>query len=334
MSQLNRIQYILRKYLKGESNSKELKDAIDFFSNPANDLQVRPELFKWWNRDEESENDLQKLNDADEVLNKIHHRINLEAGNDTKSGIKKIFLNVIKFAAVLLIGLIAGILTNSINPEEPSYYTFTAPEGSISQMLLPDSSIVYLNSGSELKYVTEKNLRTALLSGEAWFDISENKEKPFIVQTSQYDIRVTGTKFNVKAYPADEAFATTLEKGSVQILSLNNIVLEQPETLTPGQQFVFNKTDGSVAVKKVNTKMYTAWKNNELIFIRMKLKELIVLLERKYGVDIEFADNVIPDYHYDGTIKNETILEVLDLLQETLPIGYTIDEQRIVIYKN
>ena len=142
-------------------------------------------------------------------------------------------------------------------------------------MLLPDSSIVYLNSGSELKYVTEKNLRTALLSGEAWFDISENKEKPFIVQTSQYDIRVTGTKFNVKAYPADEAFATTLEKGSVQILSLNNIVLEQPETLTPGQQFVFNKTDGSVAVKKVNTKMYTAWKNNELIFIRMKLKELI-----------------------------------------------------------
>ena len=65
-------------------------------------------------------------------------------------------------------------------------------------------------------------------------------------------------------------------------------------------------------IKTVKTHLYTSWKENKLIFINMNLKELIVLLERKFGVDIEVADNIVLDYHYDGTIKNETILEVLD----------------------
>ena len=79
--------------------------------------------------------------------------------------------------------------------------------------------------------------------------------------------------------------------------------------------------------------MFTAWKDNKLIFINMNLKELIVVLERKYGVDIEITDNIILDYHYDGAIKNETILEVLDLLKETLPINYKIEDQSILITK-
>jgi len=332
MSQLNRIQNILRKYLQGESNERELNEAINFFSDPSNDLQLRPELFQWWNKEEASQNETRKINDPDEVLNKIHHRINLEPGTSSEANPKKPFLNIIKFAAILILGFLTGILINELPSEKLTYYTFTSPKGSISQMLLPDSSVVFLNSGSELKYADGKKNRTALLTGEAWFDISKNDKKPFIVQTSQYNIRVTGTKFNVKAYPADEIFATTLEEGSVQIIP--SVKKMNTESLLPGQQFTGNQTEGSFAVKQVNTKMYTAWKNNELIFIKMKLKELIVLLERKYGVDIEFKDAVIPDYHYDGTIKNETILEVLDLLQETLPIGYTIEDQRIIIFKN
>ncbi len=332
MNQLNRIQNILKKYLKGESNERELNEAINLFSDPVNDLQLRPELFKWWNNEEASEDETRKINDPDEVLNKIHHRINLEAGSSSVLSSEKLFPNIIKFAAILIFGFFTGILINKLSSEKLSYYTFTSPKGSISQMLLPDSSVVFLNSGSELKYADGKKNRTALLNGEAWFDISKNDKKPFIVQTPHYNIRVTGTKFNVKAYPGDEIFATTLEEGSVQIIPSGKKM--STETLIPGQQFTWNKTEGSVAVKQVNTKMYTAWKNNELIFIKMKLKELIVLLERKYGVDIEFKDSVIPDYHYDGTIKNETILEVLDLLQETLPIGYTIEDQRIIIFKN
>ena len=79
--------------------------------------------------------------------------------------------------------------------------------------------------------------------------------------------------------------------------------------------------------------MFTAWKDNKLIFINMNLKELFVLLERKYGVDIEVTNDLILDYHYDGTIKDETILELLDLLKETLPIKYKIEGQSILITK-
>ncbi len=105
------------------------------------------------------------------------------------------------------------------------------------------------------------------------------------------------------------------------------------KTLTPGEQLVFYTQKNTVEVKEVNTRMFTSWKDNKLIFINMNLKELIVLLERKYGVDIEITDNVILDYHYDGTIKDETILEVLDLLKETLPVKYKIEGQTILITK-
>ena len=65
----------------------------------------------------------------------------------------------------------------------------------------------------------------------------------------------------------------------------------------------------------------------------MNLEELIIMLERKYGVDVEVADNIVLDYHYDVTIKNENILEVLDLLKETLPICYKIEGQKVIIQK-
>lgn len=79
--------------------------------------------------------------------------------------------------------------------------------------------------------------------------------------------------------------------------------------------------------------MYSSWKENKLIFINMSLKELIVLLERKYGVDIEVNDESILDFHYDGTIKDETVLEMMEILQQTLPIHFEIQNQKIQITK-
>jgi transmembrane sensor len=153
------------------------------------------------------------------------------------------------------------------------------------------------------------------------------------VHTPFYDVKVLGTQFNVKAYKTDTEIVTTLEEGSVQIASSENFKMAENKTLHPGEQLVYNRQNKTINVKDVETRMFTAWKDNKLIFINMNLKELIVLLERKYGVEIEITDNMILNYHYDGTIKDETILEVLDLLKETLPIKYKIEGQTILITK-
>jgi transmembrane sensor len=83
----------------------------------------------------------------------------------------------------------------------------------------------------------------------------------------------------------------------------------------------------------VNPSIYTSWKDNKLIFLNMDLAELIVLLERKYGVDIQVDEPGILKYHYTGTIKNETILEILDIIKHTLPIEYKIEDQTVHIQK-
>ena len=100
--------------------------------------------------------------------------------------------------------------------------------------------------------------------------------------------------------------------------------------LKPGQQLVYNKVPETLWSVKI-PRLFTSWKENKLIFINMSLRELVVLLERKYGVDIRVKDPVILNYHYDGTIKNESIIKVLNLIKLTLPVNYEIKDQTIEI---
>ena len=241
-----------------------------------------------------------------------------------------------QWAAILAIGLFLGYFVNSgRKAPSPVYYTCVSPKGSISEMYMPDGSHIFLNSGSEIKYsVDGKNgMREVFLTGEAWFQVAKMKEKPFLVHTSLYDVKVTGTSFNVKAYAGDNDAVTTLEEGSVHISSPENLKLAEDIVLKPGEQAVYNKRSKSLNVGEVNTKWYTSWKENKLVFINMSLKDLRILLERKFGVEIEIVDQSILAYHYDGTIKSETIMEVLDLLKQTLPIQYQIVGQKVIINK-
>ncbi len=330
------IKKIIRRYLNGESNHQELDDAISILSEPYNNLKLSPTLFEHWTNNENKSVKALEKEELGSMLDQIHLRINNAKEKNIKLGTKGLIITISKIAAILVVGFLFGVLINNISFQEPVYYTSVAPMGSISQMMLPDNSIVYLNSGSEIKYSIDgvQGKREVFLKGEAWFQVEKNKKKPFIVHTPYYNINVLGTEFNVKAYPDDNEIVTTLEKGSIQITSAENFQLENNQLLEPGEQLIYNKQNKTIQLEMVKTKRYTAWKENKLIFINMSLKELITLLERKYGVDIEVMDETILNYHYDGTLKNETILEILEILQKTLPISYDIVGQKVEINAN
>ena len=335
MKERHDIKSITEKYIKGNCTLEELEEAIILFADPYHNLELRPTLYQYWNNlEKDSPKDIPN-EDFSPILDKVHHRINLVHNQKPKGLIKRLILTVSKIAAILIIGLLAGLSVQYFKNTEQVYFTSIAPKGSVSQLVLPDNSIVYLNAGSQLKYAVEgqNGKREVFLDGEAWFDVTKNEKKPFVVHTSFYDVNVTGTQFNVKAYKTDTEIVTTLEEGSVQIASSENFKMAESKTLRPGEQLVYSSLKKAIEVKKVETRMFTAWKDNKLIFINMNLKELFVVLERKYGVDIQVMDNLILNYHYDGTIKDETILEVLDLLKETLPIKYKIEGQTILITK-
>jgi len=330
------IRHTIEKYLDGTSSAEELRKAISYLSDPVLNQDIRTILEEIWLTDQISIPAKEHKRDFSAILDQIHSKIKLES----KKLLRQIDrLRMIKtaagIAAALLIGVILGVSTGAFKKAEPIVYTSIAPSGSISQMILPDNTLVYLNSESEIKYIHRgsRGNPEVFLYGEAWFQVTEDKKKSFVVHTDWYDVQVTGTEFNVRAYRDEREIVTTLESGTIVIPSTDGFRIKTNKELTPGQQMVYDRDKNMLTIRNVEPKYYTSWKDNKLMFINTSLKELVILLERRYGVDIEVSDKSILNYHYDGTFKNEGILEIMELIKTTLPIKYEVVGQVIKIRK-
>lgn len=326
------IKNILNKGTKYNASESERQEMLALFHKPENEFEIKEELFEKISTVNIS---IVEHPDYRNLFSKLWAQIE----NSKKPEKSKILYLSLKIAAAIIVGLFIGVYISSIQTvsEKPIYYAAHSPRGSVSEMLLPDNTVIFLNADSRVKYTIngKNNVREVFLSGEAWFDVAKNEEKPFIVHTSCYNIEVTGTQFNVKAYETDNEIITTLEEGQVKIVSSENFQLAEEITLEPGEQLKLNKDLKKVLVNKTeNTAWYTSWKDNKLIFINTDFKNLVILLERKYGVDIEVKNKEILNLHFDGTIKNESILEILKIIKKTLPINYNIEGQKVVITNN
>jgi len=247
------------------------------------------------------------------------------------------WIKIAGVAAILVVGLIGGfLLNNQTKTVDTQYFTSLSPKGSISEVILPDNTHIFLNSDSEVKYTTNARgeTREVILSGEAWFNVTKDIHHPFVVHTPAYDVKVTGTSFNVKAYPDDHTITTTLEEGCIHIYQTDKSGSQQETIMNPGEQYTFDKTSNTATITQVNTELFSAWRYNKLIFINMELDELAKLLERRFGVSIAIQDSGIKNYHFDGTLKDETLLDILNIIQQTLPIEYHINDQQVIIKKN
>ena len=320
-------------HLEGDLHGKELEQLTTWVAKSNENARYYTKIKDIW---EASLADVSKIADTENEWSRFLLRIK----KDYQSNIFRYSSNTqifYRFAAILIIGLVmGGLVINYSQKKEPVFITTVAPKGSISQMVLADSTIVYLNAGSEIRYSpeTENKNREVFLKGEAWFNVTRNYKKPFVVHTQCYDVNVTGTQFNVKSYKNDSQITTTLEEGEVIISSGDQFQLAENITLKPGEQAVYDKNKHNLVIKKVDPKRFTSWKESKLIFLNLSFEELIVLLERKYGVDIEVEDQEVLKYHYTGTIKNESIIEILDIVKQSLPIEYGIDGQEIRISRN
>ncbi len=326
----DQLKYKLEHLKSGDLSESESKKVKSLFHKEELEYDLKNELYEQLGNDKE----VHLVADEDTRFDRLWSKI------ENTSGKEKSASRSINFwyaaAAILVFGLLTGnILQYTSSHHSPDYHTAIAPKGSVSEVILPDGTVIFLNSGSEIKYDCdmEANSREVFLTGEAWFDVQKSTEIPFIVHTSYYDVRVMGTEFNVKAYVEDDEVVTTLEEGSICVQSTKKLKLKQDVVLIPGEQLVYNKREKSLRVGEVKPKLYTSWKDNKLIFVNMSLGELATLLERKYGVEIRIEDPRILNFHYDGTIQNETIIEVLDILQKTLPVDYVINNQCIVVTK-
>jgi ferric-dicitrate binding protein FerR (iron transport regulator) len=213
-------------------------------------------------------------------------------------------------------------MTNSKN--EITNQRVSTPFGAKTQFILPDGSSVWLNSGSSFSYPSRfEGERIVELSGEAYFKV-EKQNNPFKVKTAFGEVEVTGTEFNVKAYE-NETFLTTLESGSVVFTNK----FGKQAIMEPGMQVLFDSQN--FRMRKVETKLFTSWKDGQLIFRDEPLKNIIAQLERWYNVEIELRDDRIKNLKFNGTIEMESFSEVLELIKVTTPIKYSFDRKTRIL---
>ena len=199
------------------------------------------------------------------------------------------------------------------------------------QIVLPDSSVVWLNSYSSLVYPTafDKQSRDVILKGEAFFDVKKGK-KPFIVHTQNMQVRVKGTRFNVEAYSNNPSAKTTLEEGKVEF-SVNNS--NKKYVLKPGEQIIFNAPLNKISLKKVKVANFLAWKEKQLVFDNAPLEEIIPKLENRFSVAISADDELATTERLSLTIENETLDEVLELVKLASRLKVKKEKGQIILYE-
>lgn len=221
------------------------------------------------------------------------------------------------------------------NPKEIQYNELNVPYGKKFELELSDGTIVYVNSGSVLRYPTSfaaGNIRQVSLKGEAFFNVAEDREHPFIVNSGSVNVRVLGTEFNVSAYNEDMETSTVLVSGSVQLYDSLSVDKQRTNVkLVPGEMGTWSKEQNSFKTDKVDTSIYTSWVQGKLIFRDMPFKQIRKQLERRYNVTIVNFDTALDKNTFSANFEEESIEEILEILDRTYGIEYSIKDNQINI---
>lgn len=216
-----------------------------------------------------------------------------------------------------------------------------------STMTLPDGSIVRLNAKSKVRYAEDfaKN-REVFLDGEAYFEVAHNEAIPFIVHTGDADIKVLGTKFNVRNYSNEHRMEAALLTGSIELTlhtdtrhkillkpsdkiivkeDVNGDAAKTPDTGDKKVELTSIKVQDSVIVE-------TSWLNDKMGFFDKPFSEIALDLERQFDVHIEFKNEVVSGYKYTGVYDEDNAEDILKILQMIKPFQYTINSKQITIF--
>ncbi|RXQ90957.1 DUF4974 domain-containing protein [Ancylomarina salipaludis] len=219
-------------------------------------------------------------------------------------------------------------------PKELSYNSLVVPRGGEYQLELEDGTKVWINSESRLRYPTQfpKDRRTVLLEGEAYFEVSKDKNRPFVVKTQGADIRVLGTSFNVSSYSDEEDIRTTLVEGSVVVMDSQNH--SKNVLLSPGYQAVYSKGMKGLEGKKVNVDLFTSWKDGKFIFQESSLSDIMNRVSRWYDVKVFYQSNDVEKLRFTGSLKRYDHLDrLLRMLEKTKEVHFVVGEKTITVEK-
>jgi len=315
MKEINEhIENLLYNYFIGDLSEQQERELVEWLDADESHKKVLAEMSDWWaiahiplfvsNRKADFEKHFSTLMEPVIPQRKLTMR----------------FSNVARVAAVVLLLLTTGIISYyvgmgiQVKNETLAWFETEVPLGSQSKITLPDQSIVWINAGSTLRYSNEFNdkNREIYLDGEAYFDVVTDTLKPFIVKSGDVDIRVLGTRFNVKAYKDDAMLDVSLVSGKVNVAFQNRDDQINEVELQPNRMLSYNKDIEAVTMSEVNGEYAYEWTKGIFRFNEQYFGQLAKVLERKYNVRIYIESERLKEEVFTGSFsKQYTLNEIL-----------------------
>ncbi|MGQ7867911.1 FecR family protein [Sunxiuqinia sp. sy24] len=272
--------------------------------------------------------------ERDQALKRLMSRIaNTSDSAERRLGTGGLVQWVSRIAAILSIPLLltsiyfyqqASIGTSNLSSlaaSQKTFNTFRAPLGAKTQVVLPDGSLVWLNSGSSLSFpsVFDGHTREVKLKGEAYFEVVKNEQVPMLVSAGQLTVKVYGTTFNVNAFADNGLVETTLVEGKVTLIPKES---HKEYLLEPGYSASYDLQNQEIRAMEVSEmEAFTGWKDGKLLFHDERFAAIVDQLERWYNVDIKLADPSLGEYTLYATFVDENIEQVLSILSNSIPIN-------------
>ncbi len=322
----------ISRQLAGESNAEE-KTALDEWLNSGSlNRGTYKRLFEIWNYK------ARQIEDTSRIYRRFRDRVN---NYEKNYGVRRFVYYALRIAAILFLLVSISVLINSyftVSKSKLTYYEIAVPKGNRTSVVLPDSSKVWISNDSKLKYPSRftGRSRELFLTGEAYFEVTHDKKKPFIVNIGKNRIRVLGTKFSVYAYPEDNIVEANLLSGKIQfdIYSGGRAKTFHSYTVEPGHSMVYNKTGRIVRESEIPDNFYDYWLKGVYTFKNERLESLARKIKRIYNTEIVFEDDYLKNKRYNGSFSvDDNIFTFMEAIRQTSvePIEYRFEKNRIFI---
>lgn len=238
-------------------------------------------------------------------------------------------------------GMIVNVQNNKVSYEapqdtlvtetQPIFNTLQVPRGGEYVLTLSDGTQVWLNAESEIRYPIQftGDKRVVYLEGEAFFTVTPDKEKPFIVVSPKASVSVLGTEFNLRAYADEENVQTTLVSGSVIMQSEK---YKQQIKLVPGEQGTLDIKTGNLRKQEVDTYLYSAWKDGRFVFRNTRLEDLFNILSRWYDLHVFYLNTEVKDIRFTGDInKTEDFKSILKIIENNERVTFNVNQRTVSV---
>lgn len=329
---MSRAHKIIEKYFSDIHSENVRKKFIAWFKASPDNMQKENALKDIW-----EELDIKADTTTEQSYNTLLS--NIRRDNPEVFQRRSIIYRLSRIAAVLALPILSAVIMYFIMKDyrladsELKLVECIVPNGEIRTIILPDSSVVKVNSGSILIYPEQFTAkRDVFLNGEAYFTVARNESKPFIVKTTDLEVEVLGTVFNVSSYADDEFSSATLESGSVNIVfkhwDKGSIILH------PNEQISYNRLERVAKRDTVKVENVIAWTQGNLVIQSMSIDEIAKIIERKFSLKVNLNSQKYKNERITmKAINGESITDFMSVLSYLVPqLKYKIENDTLFIY--